>query len=213
MMNNILETQILKKILKVTPAECYNNPSHDLSHSLRVAKNSIEISDKEGGDLEVLIATSLLHDIANLPKNHPKNKDSAKRSAQKAILILNKISFPKIKIPIVIDSILCHSFSSGLIPTTLEGKIFQDADRLDAIGAIGIARTFAVSASFNTQIYSIQDPFAKSRLPNDKKYTLDHFFIKLLKIPSKMLTKKGKQLAKNRIKIMQHFLENLKIEI
>jgi uncharacterized protein len=128
--------------------------------------------------------------------------------------ILSEVNFPKDKLPIVLDAILSHSFSAKLITKRHDGKIFQDADRLDALGAIGIARAFATGAIFNSSLYCINDPFAKhGRILNDKKHTLDHFFVKLFKIPTIMFTKTGKRIAEKRILFMKAFIQNLEEEI
>ena len=127
--------------------------------------------------------------------------------------ILQKFSFPDDEIKIITDAISSHSFSKNKKAKTLEGKILQDADRLDAIGAIGIARTFAVGGSENRSFYNKLDPFCNKRKPDDKSWTLDHFFKKLLLIENKMNTSSGKNEAKLRTKILRNFLSDLKREI
>lgn len=104
-------------------------------------------------------------------------------------------------------------FSRNKIPATIEGKILQDADRLDALGAIGIARVFAVSGSEKRPFYNVEDPFCKNRPSDDTTWTLDHFYRKLLKLESLMNTKSGKIEAKKRTKVMKEFLNELKKEI
>src|SRR3972149_3136138 len=97
--------------------------------------------------------------------------------------------------------------------SAIEAKIVQDADRLDAIGAIGIARTFAVGGAENRSFYNKSDPFCLARKPNDQKWTVDHFYKKLLLLESKMNTKSAKIEAKRRTKIIKKFLSDLKKEI
>ena len=92
-------------------------------------------------------------------------------------------------------------------------KILQDADRLDALGAIGIARVFATGGSLRRPFYNLDDPFCKKRIPDDKIWTLDHFFEKLLKLEFLMNTNSGKIEAKKRTKILKDFLKQLKHEI
>jgi uncharacterized protein len=210
----MFSTPTLKKIYKQIPSLSLTDSTHDLSHSLRVAKNAIKIATEEGGDTEILLTAAILHDAKNLDKNHPNASKSSQLSAEFAEIILKKIKFPKEKIETVLDAIRCHSFSAKLMPQTKEGKIFQDADRLDALGAIGIARAFATGAKFSSRLYSQEDPFLdKGRIPNDKQNIVDHFFIKLFKIPEKMLTRTGKIIALERISFMRKFLEALKTEI
>jgi len=214
LLKEILSRQIFKQIKAIVLPVFEKNATHDLSHSLRVAKNGLTIAAIEGGDNEILVAAALLHDIVSLEKNHPTAYKSSAMAAEKSKKILKKVGFPKEKIAITLDAILCHSFSAGLTPTTHEGKIFQDADRLDGLGAIGIARTFATGGRFNSTLYSEYDPFLRDdRTPNDKKIILDHFFVKLFKLPAKMWTKTGKALAHDRIISMHNFLRILEKEI
>jgi uncharacterized protein len=138
---------------------------------------------------------------------------SSIESAKKSKKILEKFDFSKEEITIISDAIIDHSFSQNKIPKTLEGQILQDADRLDALGAIGIARTFATGGSLKRPFYNIDDPFCKKRTPDDKIWTVDHFFRKLLKLESLMNTKSGKAEAKKRTRILKEFLDQLKQEI
>ncbi len=190
------------------------DPAHDFSHCKRVLKNALEIAEIEGGDLEILTAAAYLHDIANLPKNHPDSKFSADRSAEQATEILTKIGMSAEKIILIRDAILGHSYSRGLIPQTHEGRVFQDADRLDALGAIGIARTFTVGGATGRCIYHLEDPFGETdRVLDDKDNTLDHFNIKLFTLVEKMQTATGKQKAQERVQTMRYFMSALQIEI
>ncbi|MBT8242244.1 MAG: phosphohydrolase, partial [Nitrosopumilus sp.] len=92
-------------------------------------------------------------------------------------------------------------------------KILQDADRLDALGAIGIARVFATGGSLKRPFYNTDDPFCKTRKPDDKIWTVDHFYQKLLKLESTMNTKSGKIEATKRTRVLRGFLKQLKQEL
>ena len=127
--------------------------------------------------------------------------------------ILKKYDFSKEEIIIISDAIAEHSFGQNKVPQTLEGKILQDADRLDALGAIGIARVFATSGSLNRPFYNTDDPFCNNRNPNDNLWAIDHFFNKLLKLEFMMNTKSGKIEAKKRSKVLKGFLKQLKTEV
>ena len=127
--------------------------------------------------------------------------------------ILKKYHFAESEIKIISDAIRDHSYSRGKIPQTIEGKILQDADRLDALGAIGIARTFSVGGSEGRPIYQESDPFCRTRKPDDHSWTVDHFYRKLLLLEKKMNTKTAKALAKKRTRLMIQFLSELKSEI
>ncbi len=190
-----------------------NDAAHDFDHIMRVFKNARIICKKENANEKLVLSAVLLHDIVSYPKSDKRSKSSSIESAEKSKKILKKFNFKKEEIQIISDAIRDHSFSRNKIPMTLEGKILQDADRLDAIGAIGIARVFAVSGSEKRPFYNIKDPFCKNRTPNDKIWTLDHFYRKLLKLESLMNTKSGKIEAKKRTKVLKEFLNELKKEI
>ncbi len=197
----------LKKIAKSKLAK--NDPAHDFEHIMRVYHNAERICKSENGNKKLILCAILLHDIIKI-KNQ---KDSALKSAKLSEKILKQNYFLDDEITIIIDAIKDHSFSKGKIPSTIEGKILQDADRLDAIGAIGLARVFSFSGSNNRPFYDPKDPFAQNRSTNDKKWALDHFYEKLLTLEQKMNTKSGKTLAKKRTKILKNFLKEIKNEI
>ena len=190
-----------------------NDSAHDFDHIMRVFKNAQKICKKENARENLVLSAVLLHDIVSYPKSDKRSKLSSIKSAVKSKKILKKFNFTKEEIQIISDAIRDHSFSRNKIPMTLEGKILQDADRLDAIGAIGIARVFAVSGSEKRPFYNVKDPFCKNRTPNDKIWALDHFYLKLLKLEFLMNTKSGKIEAKKRTKVIKDFLNELKKEI
>jgi uncharacterized protein len=193
------------------------SPAHDFQHVLRVYKNAEMISKQEKGsvDLDVVLAAALLHDLVVYPKGSIKTINSADDSAEiaKKILLENK-NYPREKIEKVADAIRTHSYSKKLVPRSLEGKILQDADRLDAIGAIGIARTFSVGGSENRSLYNPTDPFYKSeRQLDDTQWTLDHIKKKLMILKNSMHTKTAKKIAEERTEFMELFLNQLRSEI
>ncbi len=190
-----------------------NDSAHDFEHTIRVYKNAQKICKKEKLNETLVLSAALLHDIVSYPKSDKRSKMSSIESAKKSKKILEKFNFSKEEIGIISDAIRDHSFSQNKIPKTLEGKILQDADRLDALGAIGIARVFATGGSLKRPFYKIDDPFCKRRIPNDKTWTVDHFFRKLLKLESLMNTKSGKVEAKKRTRILREYLNQLKQEL
>jgi uncharacterized protein len=190
-----------------------NDSAHDFEHTMRVYKNAQKICKKEKANEKLVLSAALLHDVVSYPKSDKRSKTSSIESAKKSKKILEKFDFSKEEITIISDAIRDHSFSQNKIPKTLEGQILQDADRLDALGAIGIARVFATGGSLKRPFYNIEDPFCKRRIPDDKIWTVDHFFRKLLKLESLMNTKSGKAEAKERTIILKEFLNQLKHEI
>lgn len=188
--------------------------AHDLQHILRVYKNAELIGKREGADMEVLLAAVLLHDIVVYPKGSAKSSKSADDSADMAEKILKGYGVSKEKIDRISYCIRTHSYSRRLVPATLEGKILQDADRLDALGAIGVARTFSVGGSEDRMFYNPEDPFWKTgREPDDWQWTLDHFQAKLLRLKDSMHTKAAQEMAEERTRFMEQFIEQLKKEL
>jgi len=190
-----------------------NDIAHDFEHVMRVYSNAKILAEKEKANKKLVLSAALLHDIVVYPKSDPRSKKSSIKSSKESKKIMKKYDFTKDEIKIVSEAIDEHSFSKHKTPKTLVGKILQDADRLDAIGAIGIARVFAVGGSENRPLYSTSDPFCIKRSPNDKNWTLDHFYRKLLVLEKDMNTKTAKKISHKRTKILRNYLDCLKTEI
>jgi uncharacterized protein len=190
-----------------------NDSAHDFDHIMRVYKNAQKICKNEKVNPKLVLCAVLLHDIISFPKSDKRSKLSSIKSAEASKKILKKYDFTRDEIQIISEAIRDHSFSQKKIPKTIEGKILQDADRLDAIGAIGIARVFAVAGSEKRSFYNPEDPFCKKRSSDDQKWTLDHFYKKLLLLESLMNTKSGKSEAKRRTMVLKNFLSDLKKEL
>ena len=205
------DLEYLKKYVKKIYEK--NDPAHDFMHIMRVYKNAEKICKFENVNRKLVLVSVLLHDIVKKTDSDKRSKSSADLSADKAMLILKKLQFSKNDIIIVAEAIRNHSFTKGKVSASVEGRILQDADRLDALGAVGIARVFSVSGSKNRQFYQSNDPFSKNREPNDKKWALDHFFNKLLVLENFMNTKTGKIEAQKRTSILKNYLIALKKEI
>ena len=207
----------LEQIMRTLQLLLHNqSPAHDFEHIIRVYKNAEMISKQEESvDLDIVLAAALLHDLVVYPKGSSKTINSADDSAEIAKKILLEYKdYPREKIEKVADAIRTHSYSKRLVPETLEGKILQDADRLDAIGAIGIARTFSVGGSENRSLYNPTDPFYESeRQLDDTQWTLDHIKKKLMILKNSMHTKTAKKIAEERTEFMELFLNQLRKEI
>ena len=190
-----------------------NDPAHDFEHIMRVYKIAERIGKKEKANMKLVRTSVLLHDLVSYPKSDKRSKISSTKSALHAAKILQKYDYDSHEIHIITQAIREHSFSKGMIPSTMEGKILQDADRLDALGAIGIARTFSVGGAEKRPFYNKDDPFCHKRIPNDQQWTLDHFYKKLLLLEKKMNTKPAKKEARQRTRILKNFLNDVKKEI
>lgn len=191
-----------------------DDPSHDFEHALRVLANAERIHKDEDADLDILVPAALFHDIVNYPKNDPRSRFAADESAEVAKVLLKEVKeYPEDKIDSVAMTIRTCSFSKGINPDSIEAKILQDADGLEATGAISIMRTFSSTGSMKRLFYHSEDPFCRDRKPDDLKFALDLFYTRLLKVEERMHTKAAKKIAKRRTSFLRKFLEELRLEL
>ena len=169
---------------------------HDYEHTLRVYNLCMKLAKLEGGEVDVLKAASLLHDIAR-PLELTAGVSHAIKSAEIAEQILRQTDFPEIKIEKVCRVIRTHRFTEGIEARELEEKILRDADRLDAMGAIGIARAFMFGGKNGRSL----------------EETIKHFQEKLLVLKEKMYTENAKKISIERHKFMEQFLDKLQKEL
>lgn len=172
--------------------------SHDVAHLLRVYRNAMRIHAAEGGDGQVLAAAVLLHDCVAVEKNSPLRAQASRLAADKAAGVLDGLGWQAREIAAVAHAVTAHSFSANIAPETLEAKILQDADRLDAIGMVGAARCFYVAGRMGSALYDVADPEAKDRPLDDRTYAIDHFAAKLFKLADGFQTAEGAKLAQER---------------
>ncbi|UGX87202.1 HD domain-containing protein [Phyllobacterium meliloti] len=187
--------------------------SHDVSHLLRVWKNASAIHTAEGGDKEILAASTILHDCVAVEKNSPLRAQASKLAAKKASDLLTGIGWQTQKIAAAAHAIEAHSFSANIPPRTLEAQILQDADRLDAIGMVGAARCFYIAGRMGSGLYDPDDPTAENRSLDDKSFAIDHFETKLFKLTAGFNTAKGAQIAQARQERLRRFLDEFLDEI
>ena len=187
------------------------DPAHDFSHILRVYRNARIIGQEEGADMQVLLLAALLHDVGSEKKHEHGEPEGQGKKAVEALL--ESIGLEAQARENVQYAVEVHRFSKGIVPATLEARILQDADRLDAIGAMGIARVFLTGGALGRELYHPEDPFCRAREPDDTKWNLDHFYKKLLKLESGMHTKMGKKLASARTAVLKRYLRDLEVEI
>jgi uncharacterized protein len=189
------------------------DPAHDWQHVCRVVENARAIGAEEGARRAIVEAAALCHELFNYPKDHPDSARSGERCAIEAARVLTDENWLKDEVAAIAECVRVHSFSRGLLAETLEAKVLQDADRLDAIGAIGIARCFATCASMKRPFYAPDDPFCEARPPDDKLWGLDHFYKKLLRIAPTLHTASARRIAAERARFMETFLAQLRREI
>ncbi|ELA9305243.1 HD domain-containing protein [Vibrio parahaemolyticus] len=199
--------------LEFMQQEMQVDAAHDIEHVKRVVKTAKQLCDEENADIAIVLPAAYLHDCFTYPKDHPNRKQSSAIAAKKAIAYLESIQYPQHYHDAIAHAIEAHSFSANIRPNTLEAQIVQDADRLDALGAIGVTRCIQVSTHFNAQLYNDNDIFAKERELNDKQFTVDHFQTKLFKIVDTMNTESAKLEANKRKAFMQTYLKQLYDEV
>ncbi|MCC3814828.1 HD domain-containing protein [Vibrio parahaemolyticus] len=199
--------------LEFMQQEMQVDAAHDIEHVKRVVKTAKQLCDEENADIAIVLPAAYLHDCFTYPKDHPNRKQSSAIAAKKAIAYLESIQYPQHYHDAIAHAIEAHSFSANIRPNTLEAQIVQDADRLDALGAIGVTRCIQVSTHFNAQLYNDNDMFAKERELNDKQFTVDHFRTKLFKIVDTMNTESAKLEANKRKAFMQTYLKQLYDEV
>ena len=188
--------------------------AHDVGHVVRVWSHSRVIAEGEGRLPDrALLAAALLHDLVALPKDHSERRRASVLSADAARPILKGEGLSAEEIDDVCHAIAAHSFSAGIVPLTETARILRDADRIEALGAIGIARTFAVSGALGRPLWDADDPFAAVRPLDDAAFGLDHFEVKLLGLADTMLTRTGRRIARARTEVMRGYLDNLRAEL
>jgi uncharacterized protein len=197
----------------VKPYYTPEDPAHDWPHIGRVISTARKLAENEDVDLPCLLAAVYCHDLVNIPKNHPERSNASFLAAEKAGPFLKESGFSDEEIKKIKQYVIEHSFSKGLKPTSLEAAILQDSDRLDTLGAIGVLRCASVNTQMKSAFYEPFDPLAKERELDDKKYMVDHYFVKIFKLPELMNTAKGKEVAEQRVLYMKDFLATLMGEI
>jgi uncharacterized protein len=180
--------------------------AHDLNHFERVWRNAQALlAQYPQADALVVLAACYLHDLVNVPKDDPRRSSASRLSAELARARLAALDFPADKLPGVAHAIEAHSFSAGVPATTLEARIVQDADRLDGLGAVGLARMFYIAGRMGSALAHGSDPLALDRPLDDKSYSLDHIEAKLARLPGMMQTEAGRRLAEARLATLTEF--------
>lgn len=188
--------------------------AHDLSHARRVWQNARSIASKEAtGDWPTLLAAAYMHDVVNIPKDSTSRPQASLLSSRFCRPILSRLRLSEERIVAVEHAIVAHSWSANVEAQSIEAKILQDADRLDALGALGVARAFYVGGLVKCGLYELSDPFAASRPLAGATFCIDHFADKLLRLPGRMHTTTAKHLAERRVSFMHAFLLQLSTEL
>jgi len=195
-----------------------NDAAHDALHLQRVVANACAIASDELGsgsriDLVAVEAAAWLHDIVLLPKGQGSPGEAARRSAELAASFLRDCGVEAPRIDIVTAAIEAHSFSGGRRPEALEAQIVQDADRLDALGAVGIARFWVTMQRLGGRMYNPEQPLPIDRPLDDRAWALDHIERKLLRLVGLMNTSAGRREAERRTEFIRTYRDEFLREI
>lgn len=189
------------------------DPSHDSLHLKRVVRMAKILCAKENANPSIVIPAAWLHDFVVIPKDSPLRKQASRISAKRAVEFLERIDYPKEFHAAIAHCIEAHSFSANIATQTLEAEVVQDADRLDALGAIGIARLFITAGRMTRPLYSEIDPLCQHRVPDDGKFSIDHFYVKLFKVAETLKTKSALEEGQRRLGTMKTYLKSLECEL
>lgn len=202
-----------QRFINFLQTQANGDAAHDLAHVRRVVQNSLHLAKTEAAPLEIVLPAAWLHDCVVVPKGSPQRAKASRLAAETAVAFLDANDYPQEHLDAIAHAIAAHSFSAKISPQTLAARVVQDADRLDALGAIGIARTFIVGGALGRPLYHEEDPFCRQRTPDDHLATLDHFYTKLLRLPQTMQTATGRREAAQRVAFMQQYLDQLAKEL
>jgi uncharacterized protein len=209
MQQNTPELEAWRTRLAALALECAagdTDGAHDASHLDRVWRNAQSLlGDHPEADVLVVLAACYLHDLVNLPKNDPARATASRLSAELARERLPALGFPLEKMDALAHAIEAHSFSAAIAARTLEAQIVQDADRLDGLGLVGLARMFYISGKMGRGLAHGSDPLAQDRPLDDQAYALDHIMVKLARLPGMMQTEAGRRLGERRLAVLMDF--------
>jgi uncharacterized protein len=187
--------------------------AHGLEHIRRVVANAKHLAVAEGARLDVVVPAAWLHDCVAVPKDSPDRPRASRLAAAEAVRLLANWGVGDDRLARIAHAIEAHSFSAGIAPRTIEAGVLQDADRLDALGAVGLARVLMLGAELGRPFYVPGDPFCERRQPDDLASSIDHFYTKLLGLAATFTTTAGREAAERRTHTLQRFLDDLRHEL
>ena len=199
--------------------EAETDLAHDLDHVLRVYRWAVRLAAEAGADPDLAGAAALVHDLVNVPKESPQRAMGSTLSAAAGAEVLPRAGYSEAEVTAVVEAVRTCSWSRGRPPSSALGAVLQDADRLDAIGAIGIARNFACAQAMSSRgvagrFYHPEDPLGQTdRALDDRRNAADHYAIKLLRLAQTMHTPTAKAEANRRHAFLKTFLAQLSAEV
>jgi uncharacterized protein len=214
---------LLREIEAFARQRCASHDTaHDVLHLGRVLANARFLAEAEhatGATVDTLVieASCWLHDVVQLPKGTGPAGESARQSAVVARAFLTECGVESTQIDAIVHAVEAHSYSGGLKPQSIEAAILQDADRLDALGAVGLARLWVTGVSLGGALHHDGDPAGAQRELDDRAYSLDHIERKLLRLPATMNTRSGREEAERRAGFVRQyrieFLRELGVDV
>ncbi|MDR3480152.1 MAG: HD domain-containing protein [Burkholderiaceae bacterium] len=197
------------QLISIASADGHDDGAHDLQHLHRVWRLAQALlAEYPQADAMIVQAACYLHDLVNVPKDHPDRAQASTLAAGLACAKLERIGFPSEKLAGVAHAIEAHSFSASIAPTTIEARIVQDADRLDALGAVGLARLFYTAGRMGSALAHPTDPLGAQRALDDRQFALDHIEVKLAKLPGSMQTAAARKIGAARLDQLRRFRED-----
>lgn len=213
--NRASDLNIWQELFDAKARELYPaaDPAHDFLHIRRVAAMALKLARQEQADVMIVLPAAYFHDFVTVPKNDPRRSQASALSAEAAAQYLHGAGYPERYTEAIRHAIAAHSFSAGILCETIEAKVVQDADRLDSLGAIGVARCFTTGALMGGPFYHEHDPYGENRALDDQIYAVDHFFVKLFKIAETLQTASARKEGVRRVAFMKDYLNQLRSEV
>lgn len=187
--------------------------AHDLGHVRRVVRAARALALEEEAELAVVLPAAWLHDCVAVPKDSPLRSQASRLASERAVEFLAQAGYPAEHLEAIRHAIHAHSFSAKVEPRTVEARVVQDADRLEALGAIGLCRCIVTGEAMRRPLFHPADPFWEAREPDDSRWSLDHLPVKLLTLAATMRTAAGQAEARRRTAFLETFLEQLRSEL
>lgn len=207
------DKQLIEEIESVAKKHFSNlGPSHDWAHVQRVLKNVNLLAKKENANFTIVNIAAYLHDIERKDLKEA-NYDHAIEGAKLARRILKKYPLTPKQIDNICHCIEVHRYRNSKIPDTIEAKCLQDADKLDVLGAIGIARSYIYLGETRDFVIYLKPEKVKTGSKRRTNSVQEEFEVKYKYLPDKMWTKTGKSIARKRLKYMKDFLDRLEDEV
>lgn len=206
------ELQLIRQFVRRKLAN--NRCGHDLDHTLRVYKNALKLAELCGGDVRIISAAAMLHDVGRFEETRTRGAVChAEIGAVIARQYLEKRGFDENFVNAVVHCIERHRFRKGLAPETLEAKILFDADKLDSIGPVGLGRAFLFAGNSGARLHNSRKEALEAEEYSYQDTAYREYLVKLSKVHERMLTEQGRKLALYYTDFMKNFFNEMNLQI